>query len=273
MQYRLMQMTMSPAMLLNIIVGMAYLIINGLVGTFLLVRAKKAKLPNLIFLGLFFILITVSGMMQVSGNVFMMPMQAIGFVMLVPFTYHTFFKGQDGPYKHLALIAVVLAGATIVLRVVRLMTGLDVELYHVNVALMGMLVVVTLTWLARSALIAHRDVRGKAIEPWIKKRYLLVGWSTVILAWTGIAPLFMRSGAGFTGSQALMIISMVTVSLIHAILSYLCWVMPRGFKRMLNGTSVEADSTTTEMTEEEVLAMLEAAEADDSEAEQEVVVT
>ena len=110
-------------------------------------------------------------------------------------------------------------------------------------------------WLAYASLSSYKSLKTQNIEPWLKKRYIIVAISAIIYGSLG----FVQFLFGYdlpTGHPQILFAASVssTVVVLFSISSYFTWVMPEKFRQFLNRGYQALEEE--ELSEEEIMKMM-----------------
>ncbi len=224
-----------------------YIVLQMVVGIYLFIRMRKTKLNNILPLSLFFIISSIQGIMSLF-NLPVIIFQASLFIpsiLLLIFTKLTFFRDQKTPFIFFLVIMLILKIITFLvsLFIIPLSTPMTAKFskdyvlyYYLYLLIICINLSIPELWLGYSALNYYKQVKLLNIEPWIKKRYLIISYSAIILFIEAIAYLFLPwSSEGFRHPQALVVIFIVTtVTVVFSIGSIIGWMMPKKLKIHFN---------------------------------------
>jgi hypothetical protein len=156
-------------------------------------------------------------------------------------------------------VAVVFAVLTFVVKVYRLIAGDSDILFMCNHIALFLIFFSGYAWLAKACFYANRRFsKGAGIEPWIRKRYLLLGISAAFISLLITPTFFMGSMSSFfTMSGFYCVFLMVVELVVFSILNYLCWVMPPWFKNRLGASYVQARGDTSGAGKQEEIPAVE----------------
>jgi len=223
-------------MLLPVIVlSLVFVTIQAFVVLFLAKRAIVLKLRDLWFLIASFaayIVIALFGPLNAQLQILIQPLAPL---LAIEFTRSTFYKRARSNHALVLSAAILFTAMTYVVKMIRLFAG-DSELLFLSNQLMLFCVYFPgYAWLAKACFNASRRLSKEVgIEPWIKKRYLLLGTSSAFISLLITPSLFMGSTSTYYTILGFFCLLLIVVQLlVYSILNYLCWVMPPWFKRRL----------------------------------------
>jgi hypothetical protein len=238
-----------------------YIVIQLIYGIFLLNRALRTRVHALI--SLFLISLFMAADVIVSDLDLSPPVLRNLVVMNYPilyllFTKYAFYRGRKSQYKSLLTILCIL-------RIIQFIeismfnytmpptrpvdTPEKVLQYSFHIAIISVMHLIALVYLARASLLAHRDAENTHLEPWITRRNLLLAVGAILFA---IQPAFWifipLDGSAYVGSWqgfAMGLANMFT-GLAHVFINLFSWVMPGWFKAWLNRGHARADVAVPE---------------------------
>lgn len=212
-----------------------------IVGCFLLYRAEKTKLYNLIYIGLAFIFINIgliSNLMFNLGDIFQQCFILISYVLVTLFVNLTFHKNRRSQISKLILLLVLSLGVIVVLfRVIR--TSWNTALnYYLNVSLDVVYNLLTFNWMAWSSYSAYKHIKSQDIQPWIKTRYKMISFFSFILSLNVIPQLFQPWDVAWGDPNnpiSLIVFGLMASNAITFSIGFLlAWIMPQWLKRFIN---------------------------------------
>ena len=99
----------------------------------------------------------------------------------------------------------------------------EIPYYYLYLSIMAGIILISYIWLGYASLNTYKSLKNQSIEPWIKKRYLILGISSVLLSLNGVIMLFMPwTRKGFEDSLAFSAGSVIG------------WMMPQKLKKYFN---------------------------------------
>ena len=213
-------------------------------GVFLLYRMIKTKLFNLFGLAMFFILYGI----QFIGAflfpyVFAAFFSQICLLFLIIFIKNTFYKDSKSfltPIVIITFIVLKVFSTTIALLYnfkippTILIRPSQFFIYYTYVTLIVLEVTIPSIWLACNALKIYRRLKNYDIEPWVKKRYLLIAIPSLIFAASAIASYFMPLQGGFEATHPVVSIFVASSFIIFSFGNLFAWVMPKKLKKYYN---------------------------------------
>jgi hypothetical protein len=112
---------------------------------------------------------------------------------------------------------------------------LSAELYLIVQGTTTYIISISSFWLSFASLSAYYKIKKSEISPWVKKRYLIVGISSIFLAAQSFPIILFPYRASFESPlMATITILIVFLNIIFAILSLIAWVMPKKLKDYFN---------------------------------------
>lgn len=246
-----------------------YIVFLLAIAIFLTIRAIQTKHFHLLVLCASFLGMILDFLMiflQVHPLILNLLVNAC-WILLVIFTYLTFEKGKMKPF-------IYILGLTVFFRMcdffIRLQFGFTTPLasslnsdtlvwYYLFQFAVRMEFTLSVGWLTLLSLRAYRKHKSSDIEPWIKRRYQILGIGALIfLLQTVFIFLLPTDGTGYSGSQGLAVGTvLLIISLVFGASQLLAWIMPQWLKRYFNkGFQAQSVDQMTEMSEEELMKQL-----------------
>jgi len=213
-------------------------------GFFLLYRMFKTKFYNLFWLAMFFILYGT----QLSGEfipfgVFRYILPQLCLLFLIIFVIYTFYKDSR---SILPIIQIVIFIITRILEIIYVLiygfqlplkTTIDIGLIPVFYSYITILTIQISSptfWLGYKALNTYNNLNTHDIQPWIKKRYLLIAVSAFFLGLSSYANYFLPYEGGYEAVNPIIFILVASALLIFSFGNLLAWTMPKSIKRYFN---------------------------------------
>ena len=111
--------------------------------------------------------------------------------------------------------------------------------------------VIVFGWLAYAGIESYNQIKNKNVQPWVKKRLLLVIYSSILLMFVSVPDLIdILTGRVF--HDYVFYIQMTMIATIM-VMEFLAWVMPKGLKRFFNRGYIIEKDIETELSEEEII--------------------
>ncbi len=228
------------------ILYLIYIVLQVIVGLFLLNKMKKTRLRNLLPLSLFFLLNAIEGFLALIEAPILI-LQLIKFlpnICLILFTKYTFYQDRKSSFKIILSLVVILKFLNFLLTLyipfeipMRMeLTNEQIPYYYLYLSMISIIILLSELWLAYSSLNYYKSVKNISIEPWIKKRYLIIGICTLILSSEGIVWLFMPwTTEGYYNPQGLIVgFIVIIVFVTFSVGSVIGWMMPQKLRNYFN---------------------------------------
>ena len=225
--------------LLFIITFLTTIMITGI---FLLIRAYKTKLFNLVYAGMSWLLMGISNIGLVLFKINIVYSSIFGltsFVLFVVFTNSTFHKEQKSLLPEVILItAILLAAFTWYLNLLRVLWNNPIEIYTAKSIIDCIFRLIVMNWMARSSYKVYKEIKEHDIEPWIKVRYKILYIFSPLLGLYAFVVMFQPWNVQFGDSnnlQSYIVFGIVAIiAIVFSIAFLLAWLMPSKFKNYLN---------------------------------------
>ncbi|MCZ2123561.1 MAG: hypothetical protein LC108_14990 [Anaerolineales bacterium] len=216
-----------------------------IIGARLFASARQNNLPNLNWLGAYFILFSIGALFAPIQNnplgnlpISLYFLIGVGTLLTQPviiaFNHTTFYQGRESPALWF-LIIFIITGITTVY-------GVYVSESNFNQSIWVSAYVPTQLlvwgWHGWAAYQAFKGLEQEtAVEDWIKSRYRLIVWYIAFLMISVVASLIRVLFAGGSATNALggiMAVITLLMQIASVALQFLVWIMPENFRQWLN---------------------------------------
>ncbi len=240
-----------------------YLIIQIIVAVFLLVKMIKIKRYSFLPLILFFFLNVHEAIFILFEDIYIYQQIFVFLsnISLVIFTKSTFYKDRKSNF-------VFLFGAIVTLKVIDFVLELfvpfstiggielsssEIAFHYIFVSIMCVVLLISYGWLAYASFSYYKLIQGYDIMPWVKKRYLLLGVSSLIISLNGFIYLFFPINAkSFEEIQAFIMGVLILINIVvFSLGNLICWLMPKTLKEFFNRNYTETQEE--DLPEKELL--------------------
>jgi hypothetical protein len=235
--------SLEPLLITFQIFLIIFLVSLILVGTFLIIRAIQIKLFNLFVMGIAFLLVAI-GFLDIIlfqiGQFFEELFVATGFILVLVFTYLTFFSKQEENKRKwylILFIGLLLYSIQLIFAYWKQMERNTLNFY------LGQIFDTLFTffifgWLANSSYQAYKKLKEEDIVPWIKFRYKLLALFSGLLPFHVIPIFFIPWDVGFgdpTNLSSVFAFGLTAcLALIFSIGYLIVWIMPDWFKSFID---------------------------------------
>ncbi len=226
------------------------------IGVQLIRFAYQRKLQNLIWLGLYFIIIVVMDITSTSALItnevfrsMAMISLAVAYIPLAIFIWQTFYKGKPVVPSIITSIvgSLALSGVTFSLLAISGDPNVRITSYIFS----GLVPVVVWFWHGWAAFNAYTEMRkDRTIEDWVKWRYQ----SMIVYSLFGLLGCMLGMMASTPRMMAISTILLTANGVIVIVLQVLVWMMPDRFRRYIN-RNYKAPEISISASEEAVLRM------------------
>jgi hypothetical protein len=213
----------------------------------------KTKLFNLFGLAMFFIGYPLTFFSQFFSPNLIYPIIAeSSLIFLLIFIEETFYKGLKSPFIFLIIIFVIL---NIIDSVFRFLYGFKIPLtffisselvipYYIFVLIVSSQITLTMVWFLFSTLKSYRVINKFEIEPWIKKRYLIILISCFSFNLNGFLVLVIPIEGGY--DNLFITYTVATTIMLFSFGNLIGWLMPQRLKNYFNRnyTSIKEETLT-----------------------------
>jgi hypothetical protein len=232
--------------MLELAINLLYVIFFGsqlITAIFLLIRTIKIKQLNLIPLILFFFLnpleIVLILLVETSNIVNM-----FSNISLLFFIKFTFFRDRKSSFTYLLVSLIIVKIMDFILKLFIpfsiplnfVVTSSEIPYFYLYLTLTSLSVLLSYPWLGLTALKYYHLIKAREIEPWVKIRYKLIGYSSLIITINAILYLFMPIDTyDWEHLNSFIIGLLITINTtIFSIANLFAWVIPKKLKNYFN---------------------------------------
>ncbi|MBN2153780.1 MAG: hypothetical protein JW839_20145, partial [Candidatus Lokiarchaeota archaeon] len=211
-------------------------------GAFLAKRAIELKLRNIWYLVASFWVFVAAALVGAVDSQYQIFLQPFAPLLVIAFTRNSFYDRVKSGHVLVGSVALAFTMATLAIKTCRLVACDTPTMYLANhVALFGVFFV-AYAWLAKACFNARvRLAKEVGVDPWVGKRYLLLGTSAAFISLLITPAIFMHSIASYLTAAGFLCVLLIVIQLLaFSVLNYLCWVMPPWFKRRLGSPRAAA---------------------------------
>jgi hypothetical protein len=242
--------------LISLFVVSCYVVII-VTGIFLFIRMNKTQLNNLFGLAMFFIMF---GAQFFLGLFNLLVLYAIisesALIFLLIFVKSTFYKESKILFTVTLIFITILKIASTVLRLLfqfkipptsTIPQG-QIPFYYLLVWIVAVQIIISQFWVSYAELSTYLRIKKYNIEPWIKRRYQILGISSAFFISNGILlPLLPLENAY---DNIFFIVSVAITIFIFSFGNLIGWIMPKWLKNIFNknySITLEKDTTEKEL--------------------------
>jgi hypothetical protein len=180
----------------------------------------------------------ISNLILKWGQLFQEITIFISFILLILFTNLTFHKERK-ILPSIVLIIIITLGLVQIGFYFYSVYGIwTLPLYYLRVALDFPYTFITFNWLAYSSLSAFIKVKSSQVEPWVKWRYKMVAFFSLIFSFHSLPEFFQPPGTTWADTDNIISLLLfgITASLVvmFSLGFALAWIMPNRFRNYLN---------------------------------------
>lgn len=257
---------MLAAELIIFTMGAVLFIINLFIGSYLLIRIKKTSLSNIYWLSFYFFftvieyllrMVYAAGRPPVGVNIFSWIyyiFNLTGHFSLILFVKYTFYTDRRSAFSFVLISAIIIKIFNVIIYAI---TDIELssDLYLIGQITATYIISISSFWLSFASLSAYNKIKKSNISPWVKKRYLIVGISSLFLAAQSFPIVLFPYRASFESPlMATITIIIVLLNIIFAMLSLIAWIMPKKLKGYFNKDYSKLEDK--ELSEEQLLAQV-----------------
>jgi hypothetical protein len=203
----------------------------------------KLKQFNLFFLALFFFLnpLEIIFILIIGSSAIINMLSNIS---LVIFTKYTFFREKKSPFLFLLILLVIVKVSDLIIKLFIpfsiplnfVLTPSEIPFFYVYLILTSSSVLLSYLWLGLASLKYYKLIKVENIEPWIKKRYQIIGYFSIIISLNSIIYLLIPSNtydweAIFPFTLGLLLTINTTI---FSLSNLIAWIMPQRLKNYYN---------------------------------------
>ena len=232
--------------MLESVIYLLYVIYFGsqlITGIFLLIRTIKIKQLNLIPLILFFFLNPLEILLVlIVGSSIVVNM--LSNISLVFFTKLTFYRDRKSIFMYLLVSLIIVKVIDFILKLYIpfslplrfVVSSPELPYFYLFLILSSLSILLSYPWLGLTALKYYHSIKAREIEPWIKIRYKLIGYSSLIITINGILYLLMPIDTyDWEHLNSFIIGLIITINTtIFSIANLIAWVIPKKLKNYFN---------------------------------------
>ncbi|MFX0024672.1 MAG: hypothetical protein ACFE9S_20360 [Candidatus Hermodarchaeota archaeon] len=240
-------MLMQTIVIINYTFQLVWIVLQLIVAIFLLNKMIKTKTYNLLPLILFFLINSTRLIFFLMiQSLFVVYLTLIQFpnILLIVFTKLTFFKYKKSPYKILLIILIVVRSLDFIIRLnFQISIPMNYSLDEANlIYYFYILFSITLSflfshlWLGIVALKYYYSLKSVYVEPWIKKRYQLIGFGSVIYSFSIFLYYFIPYNVvgPYAFPNIIYMYIILGFTIFYSLCMFFAWVMPKRLKEFFN---------------------------------------
>ena len=230
---------------------LVWIILQLLVSIFLLVKMFKTKQYNILPLILFFLINSIRLFIYVFTPFILIYLILIQIpnIMLLIFIKTTFYRKRKSPFKFFLIILVIVRSIDFW---IRLQYGITVPMrfslseshivfYYYILFSISISFLFSHLWLGIVSIRYYKSIESIEIEPWIKKRYQIIGIASITYSLSIILYYFFPHNVAVeltltNPNPTLAILFLLTTffTIFYSICMFVAWVMPHKVKAFLN---------------------------------------
>ncbi|MFW9929760.1 MAG: hypothetical protein ACFFD1_10245 [Candidatus Thorarchaeota archaeon] len=249
--------------MLDLIINLLYALYLGIqliTCIFLMIRTIKIKQLSLIPLVLFFFFNPLELILIFLTNTSLI-VNMLSNICLVIFTKVTFYRERKSAFIYLLIALIIVKIIDFMLKLYIpfsiplnfIVSPLLVPYYYLFLVITSSSIILSYPWLSIAALKYYNKVKVREIEPWVKFRYKLIGYSTLIISLNGLLYLFIPIDTYNWERLDSFIIGLLIIinTTIFSIANLIAWLMPQILKNYLNRNY--QGTIEQNLTEEEIM--------------------
>jgi hypothetical protein len=206
-------------------------------GVFLLFRMIRTNLKNLFGLGMFFVIFATQFFLGFFDLIMIYAiLSELALIFLLFFIKSTFHKESKLFFSIILTLIIVLK---IIDTILRLLFGFkipptssinpsEIPFYYFLVIIVSTQLVISFSWLTYAELSMYLRLKSHNIQPWVKKRYLILGISSTFFILNGFILPFIPIVGDFENLPYTILVA-ITIY-VFSIGNLIGWVMPKRLK-------------------------------------------
>ncbi|MFX0024670.1 MAG: hypothetical protein ACFE9S_20350, partial [Candidatus Hermodarchaeota archaeon] len=228
---------------------LVWIVLQLIVAIFLLNKMIKTKTYNILPLILFFftnsvrILFSIPSIFPTLTIIYLILNELLA-IWLVIFTKLTFFKYKKSPFKIFLIILITINSIDFIIRLIFQITipltfYLDdsfVIYYFVVLILFSISFLSSHLWLGITAIKYYNSIKSLNIEPWVKKRYQIIGLSSIIYIFSLFIYYLFPSRLIDYFAFPYLIYGFIILgfTIFYSLCAFIAWIMPKPLKKYFN---------------------------------------
>jgi len=242
-------MLLQMVVIVNYMFQLVWIALQLIVAIFLSVKMIKTKTYNLLPLILFFftnsvrILFSQPSLFPALTIIYLILNDLLA-IWLVIFAKLTFFKYKKSSFKILIIILITNNGIDYIIRLIFQITipltiYLDesfVTYYFVVLILFSISFLCSHLWLGITAIKYYNSIKSLNIEPWIKRRYQIIGLSSILYIFSIFIYYLFPSRVIDYFAFPYLIYGFIILgfTIFYSLCAFIAWVMPKSLKKFFN---------------------------------------
>jgi len=258
-------MLLQTIIILNYILQLVWIILQLGVAIFLLIKMIKTKRYNLVPLILFFVINSIRFFFLVIFPSFLIiNLILIQFsnILLLIFTKLTFFKYRKSLFWLFLIILIIVRTIDLIIRInfgisipmTYLLDESNLIFYYYILFSITISFLLSHFWLGIVALKYYKSLKSVNVEPWIKKRYQLIGLGSLIYGFSIILYFCIPYNVVgiFVYPNIIFMYGVLGFTIFYSLCMFIAWVMPRKLRLYFNKDfkiAIEKEYTENELLE------------------------
>ncbi|MFX1311676.1 MAG: hypothetical protein ACFFHD_03550 [Promethearchaeota archaeon] len=240
-------MLLQTVVIVNYLFQLVWIVLQLTVAIFLLFKMIKTRTYNLLPLILFFIIGSLRIFIYILPSSFLILylfLIQIPNISLVVFTKLTFFKGKKSPFTILLITLIIVRTIDFIIRLnFQISIPMTYSLDESNlVYYIFILFSITISflfshmWLGIVALKYYNSLKTIIIEPWIKKRYQLIGLGSFLYSFSIFVYYFIPYNVPgvFIFPNIIYSYIILAFTIYYSLCMFFAWIMPKRLKKFFN---------------------------------------
>ncbi|MFX1445490.1 MAG: hypothetical protein ACFFHV_18900 [Promethearchaeota archaeon] len=244
-------MLMQVIEFVDISLNLVWIVLQLIVGAFLSYKMFKTKQYNLIPLILFFVINSVRLFVYQFTPYLIIYLILIQFpnILLLIFIKTTFFKDKKSPFKFFLIILIIVRTIDLL---IRLQYGITIPMryplrsshlifYYYILFSITIAFLLSHLWLGLVSIRYYKSIQSINIEPWIKKRYQIIGIASITYSLSIFLYYFFPYDEAIKLTIthqnpfiSLLILLITGFTIFYSLCMFFAWVMPNRLKSHFN---------------------------------------
>jgi len=238
---------MQLTVVINYSLQVVWIVLQLIVATFLSFKAIKTKRYNLTPLILFFFINSLKiifFLIDLSFFIIFLIIIQFPTILLVIFTKLTFFKYRKSSFKAFLIILIIIRFFDFIIRLnfqisvpmTYILHESNLIYYYYILFSIGSSYLLSHFWLGVVALKYYSTIKSANIEPWIKKRYQIIGLGSLVYSFSIFLYYFIPYDVIGVFNYPNIIFSYLILSftIFYSLCMYFAWLMPKWLKKHFN---------------------------------------
>ena len=244
-------MLLQNTFILDLSLQLVWIVLQLIVSLFLLVKMFRTKQYNILPLILFFLINSIRLFIYVFTPfiLFYLILIQIPNILLLIFIKTTFYKDKKSPFKYLLMILIFIRSIDLW---IRLQYGITIPMrfplheshiifYYYILFSISISFLFSHLWLGIVSIRYFKSIKSIEIEPWIKKRYQIIGIASSTYSLSILLYYFFPHNVAVEPTLSnpnpiivFLLLCITFLTIFYSISMFIAWVMPNKLKAFFN---------------------------------------